>query len=96
MLAHVRSQMNPRMCAKFGANWSSRLVGFPDFLIFDPVNPPPHVPPRSHGAHFYFAHYLFYVNLHMCAKFGSDRTTDGDVYMLGRIHTQTHTLLYRY
>ena len=32
----------------------------------------------------------------MCAKFGPDRTTDGDVYTLGRIHTQTHTLLYRY
>ena len=32
----------------------------------------------------------------MCAKFGSDRTTDGDLYTLGKIHTQTHTLLYRY
>ncbi len=31
------------------------------------------------------------MNLHVCAKFGSDRTTDGDVYMLGRIHTHTHT-----
>ena len=29
-------------------------------------------------------------------NFGPDRTTDGDVYTLGRIHTQTHTLLYRY
>ena len=34
----------------------------------------------------------------MCAKFGSDRTTDATCIMLGRIHTQTHThtLLYRY
>ena len=40
------------------------------------------------------------MNLHVCAKFGPDRTTDGDVYTLGRIHTHTHThthtLLYRY
>ena len=28
----------------------------------------------------------------MFAKFRSDRTTDGDVYMLGRIHPDTHKL----
>ena len=30
-LAYVHSQMNPPMCAKFGANWSIRLVVIPDF-----------------------------------------------------------------
>ena len=40
------------------------------------------------------------MNLHVCAKFGPDRTTGDDVYTVGRIHTHTdrhtHTLLYRY
>ena len=43
------------------------------------------------------AHYPFYVNLHVRAKFGPDRTTDGDVYTLGKnhaTHTDTHTLSY--
>ena len=31
------------------------------------------------------------MNLHMCAKFGPDRTTGDDVYTVGRIHTHTHT-----
>ena len=31
------------------------------------------------------------MNLHVCAKFGPDRTTGDDVYTVGRIHTQTHT-----
>ena len=37
------------------------------------------------------------MNLHVCAKFGPDRTTGDDVYTVGRMHTQTdtHTLLYR-
>ena len=35
-LAYVRSQMNPHMCAKFGANLSSHLADFPHFLISDP------------------------------------------------------------
>ena len=34
------------------------------------------------------------MNLHVCAKFGPDRTTGDDVYTVGRIHTQTHTLSY--
>ena len=36
------------------------------------------------------------MNLHACAKFGPDRTTGGDVYTVGRIHTHTdtHTLSY--
>ena len=29
------------------------------------------------------------MNLHVCAKFGPDRTTGDDVYTVGRIHTQT-------
>ena len=39
-LAHVRSQMNPHMCAKFGANRSSRLADFTYFSISDPLKPP--------------------------------------------------------
>ena len=31
--------MNPQTCTKFGANRSSRLLDFPDFCIFDPLNP---------------------------------------------------------
>ena len=31
--------MNPQTCTKFGANRSSRLVDFPDFCIFDHLNP---------------------------------------------------------
>ena len=31
------------------------------------------------------------MNLHVCAKFGPDRTTGDDVYTVGRIHTHTHT-----
>ena len=34
------------------------------------------------------------MNLHVCAKFGPDRTTDGDVYTLGKNHatyTDTHS-----
>ena len=38
------------------------------------------------------------MNLHVCAKFGPDRTTGDDVYTVGRIHTHTdrhtHTLSY--
>ena len=56
------------------------------------MSAPKLVPIRPHGANLYFANYLFYVNLHVCAKFGPDRTTDGDVDMLGRTHT--HTLSY--
>ena len=33
------------------------------------------------------------MNLHMCAKFVPDRTTGGDVYTPGRIHTHTHTYM---
>ena len=29
--------------------------------------------------------------MHVCAKFGPDRTTGGYVYTLGNIHTRTHT-----
>ena len=32
--------MKAQTCTKFGANRSSRLVDFPDFCIFDPLNPP--------------------------------------------------------
>ena len=39
-LAHVRSQMNPHMCVKFGANRSSRLADFTHFSISDPLKPP--------------------------------------------------------
>ena len=57
-LAYIRSQMNPHMCAKFGANLSSRLADFPHFFLF--LTPKtPHVPPSSHVANFYFAHYIF-------------------------------------
>ena len=34
--AYVHTQMNPHMCAKFGANWSIRLVVFQDLLFSDP------------------------------------------------------------
>ena len=30
------------------------------------------------------------MNLHVCAKFGPDRTTGDDVYTLGRIHIDSH------
>ena len=32
--------MNPHICAKFGANGSTRLVVTPDFWISDPLTPP--------------------------------------------------------
>ena len=77
------------------------------FLNFWPPkseNPPPPNPPWVTRADFYLAHYHLEMNLHVCAKFGPDRTTGDDVYTVGRIHTQTdrqtdrhtHTLLYRY
>ena len=31
------------------------------------------------------------MNLHVCAKFGPNRTTGDDVYTVGRIHTHTQT-----
>ena len=102
VLAYVHSQMNPQACTKFGANWSTRLGVIPDFLISDPLNPPPPNPPWVTRADFYLAHYHLEMNLHVCAKFGPDRTTGDDVYTVGRIHTQTdrqtdrhtHTLSY--
>ena len=41
-LAHVHSQTNPPTCTKFGANRRSRLTGYPDFSICDPL--PPNAP----------------------------------------------------
>ncbi len=32
-LAYIHSQMNLHMCAKFGANRSSRLIAFPEFVL---------------------------------------------------------------
>ena len=40
-LAYIHSQMNLHMCAKFGANRSSRLTASTDFWICDP---PPNAP----------------------------------------------------
>ena len=39
-LAYIHSQMNLHMCAKFGANRSSRLTASTYFWIRDPQNPP--------------------------------------------------------
>ena len=39
-LAFVHSQMNPHMCAIFGANRSSRLADFPHFQFIPPPKPP--------------------------------------------------------
>ena len=40
-LACVHSQMDLQMCAKFGANRSSRLTASQDFWICDTLTPPP-------------------------------------------------------
>ena len=45
--------MSPYMSATFCANRSNRLVGFPDFCIFNPY-PPRQMPPWSHCANFIF------------------------------------------
>ena len=89
--------MNPHMCAKFGANRSIRLADFPHFPFMTPQNPP-NSPWVTRGKILFCPLPFLGESACVCAKFAPDRTTDGDVYTLGRIHTQTHThtLLYRY
>ena len=41
-LEYIHSQMDLQMCAKFGANRSSRLTTSQDFWICDTLTPPPH------------------------------------------------------
>ena len=90
MYAHscTTARTHSHMCANFGASWSPRLVDIPDFLISDPLKPPKLPLGRDD---FYSVHYHLELNLHVCAKFGPDRTTGDDMYTVGRIHTQTHT-----
>ena len=48
-LAYIHSQMNLHMCTKFGANriiFPWLLTSSPDFLICDPLTPPPNVEGR--------------------------------------------------
>ena len=40
-LVYIHSQMDLQMCAKFGANRSSRFTASPDFCICDTLTPPP-------------------------------------------------------
>ena len=48
-LACVHSEMNPQMCTKSGASRSSRLTASQDFLICDPLTPPPPSPDMLPG-----------------------------------------------
>ena len=52
-LAYAHSQMNPQMWTKVGANRSSHLTAFPDLWLFDPLNPPPQVPPCVSRGNFF-------------------------------------------
>ena len=68
--------MNPQTCNKFGANRYRRLVDdFPDFCIFDPLNPPPQVPPLGLEELMFLAYVHSPMNPHMCAKFGANRSS---------------------
>ena len=66
------------MCEQFGADLCSGLAAFPHLSISYPLKTPKC--PLGYMWNFFPAHYPFYGNLHVCAKFGPDRTTDGDVY----------------
>ena len=63
--------MNLHVCAKVGANWSSRLVANPDFGFFDPLKPP-NSPLGSRGPNYFLAYVHTQMNPHMCAKFGAN------------------------
>ena len=69
------------MCEQFGDDLSSGLAAFPHLSISYTLKPPKC--PLGYMGYFVSAHYPFHVNLHVCAKFGPDRTTDGDVHTLG-------------
>ena len=71
------SQMNPQMWTNVCANRSSRLTASKDFWIVDPLKPPPpQVLPlcRSRGV-ICLAYTHSQTNLHMCAKFGGNRSS---------------------
>ena len=84
-LAYVRSQMNPHRCAKFGANLSSCLADFPHFFYFCPL---------GHTGQILILPTTFSRWVCMCVPnlvpIGP-QTATCTLYMLGRIHTQTHT-----
>ncbi len=73
---YVHFQMNPQTWTKVGANRSGRLTASPDFWMFDPLKPPK-CPLVSIGAFClaYNASIHSQINLHMCAKFGVNRSS---------------------
>ena len=68
--------MNPHTWTKVGANRSSCLTASPYCWMFGLLNPPPPSapPPVSRGA-ICLAYNLSQMNLHMCAKFGANRSS---------------------
>ena len=74
VLAYVHSQMNPQTCTKFGANRSSRLVGFPDFCLFDHLNPQ-NSPLGIEGLIVFSIYVHSQMNLQMFTKFGANRSS---------------------
>ena len=73
-LAYIHSQANPQTCTKCVANRSSRLTASKDFWMCDPLNPPPKCPLVSWGS-IDLADIHSQMNLHMCAKFGVNRSS---------------------
>ena len=74
-LAYVHSQTNPQTCTKCGANRSSRLTASQDFWMCDPLTPPPPKCPLLSWGSIGLAYIHSQMNLHMCAKFGVNRSS---------------------
>ena len=90
VLAHVRSQMNPHMCAKFGANRSSRLGDFTHFSIYDPLKPP--MCPLDHTGKFLFSPLPFLVeSACVCQIWFRLDQRRRRVYAWNATHTDTHS-----
>ena len=65
---------------KVGANRSSRLTGFPDLWMCDPLAPPP--PPKCSLVSLVticLAYIHSQINLYICTKFGANRTSRSNI-----------------
>ena len=91
------SQMNPHMCAKFGANRSSHLADFPHFQFLTPQNPP-NSPCVTRGKFLFCTLSFLGESACVCQIWYRSDHRRRRRYAWKDTHTDTHThtLLYRY